>query len=60
MQAKLLSNYKGDPEKRKFSGNYTSTEEARRDQGSPAKKSRVTGSFVDERRRLGLGIQYGQ
>ncbi|KAM5346357.1 hypothetical protein ACJ41O_009362 [Fusarium nematophilum] len=59
MQAKLLSNTKGEAEKRKFGGSYAPSEEVRRDQGSPAKKSRVAGPLVDDR-RLGLGIQYGQ
>ncbi|KAF4995007.1 hypothetical protein FDECE_12941 [Fusarium decemcellulare] len=62
MQAKILSNHKGDGDKRKFSSNLASPEESRRDQGSPAKKSRVAGPvpIVDDRRRLGLGIQYNQ
>lgn len=59
MQAKLFSNHKGD-DKRKFSGNYpSSSEEVRRDQGSPAKKMRVGGPLVDNR-NMGLGIQYSQ
>ncbi|KAM0557010.1 hypothetical protein ACHAPJ_005690 [Fusarium lateritium] len=58
MQEKLLSHHKGDGDKRKFSGNYTSTEEVRRDQGSPAKKSRVAEQSVDDRTKFGLGIQY--
>lgn len=58
MQAKLFSNSKGDGEKRKFSGNHGSSEEVMRDQGSPAKKMR--GPLAEERRRVGLGIQYSQ
>ncbi|KAF4979108.1 hypothetical protein FZEAL_4598 [Fusarium zealandicum] len=59
MQAKLLSSFRGDGDKRKFSGNYAAGEEVRREQGSPAKKARVAGPLADDRRRLGLGIQYG-
>ncbi|KAF7543434.1 hypothetical protein G7Z17_g10749 [Cylindrodendrum hubeiense] len=60
LQAKLFSNSKGDAEKRKFSGNHGSNDEVLRDQGSPAKKMRVGGPLVEERRRVGLGIQYTQ
>ncbi|KAF7559122.1 hypothetical protein G7046_g5018 [Stylonectria norvegica] len=61
MQAKLFSsNLKGDTDKRKFSGGgQDSSDEARREQGSPAKKARTGGLLVDER-RVGLGIQYSK
>jgi acetyl-CoA acyltransferase 1 len=58
MQEKLLSHRNGDGDKRKFSENYTSTGEARRDQESPAKKSRVVEPLTDGHKKLGLGIQY--
>jgi acetyl-CoA acyltransferase 1 len=60
MQEKLLSHRNGDADgdKRKFSGYYASSEETRRDQESPAKKSRVVEPLTDSQKRLGLGIQY--
>lgn len=60
MQAKLFSNFGEDSDKRKFSGSNSSSQEVRRDQGSPAKKSRLHEPLSDERRRLGLGIQYSR
>ncbi|KAK7424679.1 hypothetical protein QQX98_000255 [Neonectria punicea] len=59
MQAKLFS-MKGDADKRKFNGNTGPSEEVMREHGSPAKKMRVGGPLVEDRRRVGLGIQYGQ
>jgi acetyl-CoA acyltransferase 1 len=58
MQERLLSHHNGDGDKRKFSGNYTSSGEARRDQESPAKKSRVVESLTESQKKFGLGIQY--
>ncbi|RGP59809.1 hypothetical protein FSPOR_11060 [Fusarium sporotrichioides] len=59
MQERLLSNHhNGDGDKRKFSGNYNSSEEARRDHESPAKKSRVVEPLTDSQKKFGLGIQY--
>jgi acetyl-CoA acyltransferase 1 len=58
MQERLLSHRNGDGDKRKFSENYAATGEARRDQESPAKKSRVVESLTDGHKKLGLGIQY--
>ncbi|KAF5583390.1 hypothetical protein FPANT_8170 [Fusarium pseudoanthophilum] len=60
MQERLLSHRNGDGDKRKFSGNHSSTEEIRLDQASPAKKSKVVEPMADEQDKLGLGIQYRQ
>ncbi|KAF4435378.1 hypothetical protein F53441_13531 [Fusarium austroafricanum] len=60
MQERILSHRNGDGDKRKFSGNYPTSEETRRDQGSPAKKSRVVEPNTDGHEKLGLGIQYRQ
>ncbi|KPM39611.1 hypothetical protein AK830_g6945 [Neonectria ditissima] len=60
LQAKLFSNTKGEADKRKFSGNTGHAEEVMREHGSPAKKMRVGGPPVEDRRRVGLGIQYSQ
>ncbi|KAG8671113.1 hypothetical protein FPOAC2_04435 [Fusarium poae] len=55
MQERLLSHHaNGDGDKRKFGGGYNSNEEARGDNESPAKKSRVE-PLTD---KFGLGIQY--
>lgn len=59
--AQLMYSFKGDAEKRKFSGSQEASDEVRRDQGSPAKKIRAGGSLMEDRRRsVGLGIQYSQ
>lgn len=58
MHAKLFSNLRGETDKRKFSGQHEAAEDARVEQGSPQKKTRV-GSGSMEHKRLGLGIQYG-
>ncbi|KAF9762855.1 hypothetical protein IL306_003324 [Fusarium sp. DS 682] len=60
MQERLLSHQNGDSDKRKFSGNYSSGEETRRDHGSPAKKSKVVETTTDSHDKLGLGIQFRQ
>ncbi|KAF4345647.1 hypothetical protein FBEOM_304 [Fusarium beomiforme] len=60
MQERLMSHRNGDSDKRKFNENCSSSEETRRDQGSPAKKSKVVESLTDGHDQLGLGIQYRQ
>ncbi|ROT42648.1 hypothetical protein SODALDRAFT_267623 [Sodiomyces alkalinus F11] len=58
LQARLLSGHsKSGAEKRKFSGGLPPPEELRPDQASPTKRIRVGGDQLEERRRLGLGIQ---
>lgn len=56
IQARLLTNLRSATDKRKFSGQHESMGDPQLAQGSPPKKSRVTGESPS--RRFGLGIQY--
>lgn len=57
--SKLMYPFK-DGDKRKFSGSQETSDEVRRDQGSPAKRVRSGSLMEDRRRSVGLGIQYSQ
>ncbi|EYB25330.1 hypothetical protein QX201_004542 [Fusarium graminearum] len=58
MQERLLSHpHNGDGDKRKFNGDHNS-EEAHRDDESPAKKSRVVDPLTNSPKKFALGFQY--